>query len=188
MRDRGFWRGLPAIGVGLGLAACGTDHIGPGHYGTIYTTGLVAYATPKREMATDIRGPAPGQPEAIAARMRPPGWLPPFRFTTRPLPETPAGYRVILHFDPAAGAVSGERVCQGERSSDLNPPPQRMRIQAVFCAYDRLASEANGYTARPTSLDDPALLSTLDHLLATLLPPRNPVTEKFDSDCRFRPC
>ena len=179
-----------AILLVLCLAACGTDHIGPGHYGTIYTTGLVAYATPKREMMTEVRGPAPGEAEAIASRMRPPGWLPPFRFTTRPLPETPSGYRVILHFDPASAAVSGERVCQGERSADLNPPPndQKMRIQAVFCAHDRLASEANGYTDRPASLDDPAFRNTMDLLLATLMPPRNPVTEKFDSECRFRPC
>lgn len=174
----------------LGFASCGTDHIGPGHYGTIYTTGLVAYATPKGEMATEIRGNAPGSPEAVTFFMRPPGWLPRFRFTTRPGPETPAGYRVILHFDPAAGAVSGERVCLGERSPDLaqTPEGQKMRIQAVFCAHDRLASEANGYTDRPASLDDPAFRNTLDLLLATLLPPRNPVTERFDDGCRFRPC
>lgn len=179
-----------ALVVSLGLAACGTDHIGPGHYGTIYTTGLVAHATPKREMATEVRGNAPGSPEAVTFLMRPPGWLPPFRFTTRPDPETPAGYRVILHFDPAAAAVSGERVCQGERSPDLaeTPKDKKMRIQAVFCAYDRFASEANGYTDRPRSLDDPAFRNTLDLLLATLLPPRNPVTEKFDTICRGRPC
>ena len=179
-----------ALVVCLGLAACGTDHIGPGHYGTIYTTGLVAYATPQGEMATEVRGNAPGSPQAVTFLMRPPGWLPPFRFTTQPGPETPAGYRVILHFDPAAGAVAGERVCMGERSPDLaqTPQGQKMRIQAVFCAFDRLASEANGYTDRPASLDDPAFRNTLDLLLATLLPPRNPVTERFDSGCRFRPC
>lgn len=179
-----------AILAGLAPTACGTDHIGPGHYGTIYTTGLVAYATPKGEMATEVRGNAPGSPEAVTYFMRPPGWLPPFRFTTKPDPETPAGYRVILHFDPAWAAVSGERVCMGERSTDLaeTPKGQKMRIQAVFCVYDRLASEANGYTERPSSLDDPAFRNTLDLLLATLLPPRNPVTERFDATCRFRPC
>lgn len=171
----------------LGLAACGTDHIGPGYYGTIYTSGLVGYATPKGEMATEIRGNAPGPAEAIAARMRPPGWLAPFRFTTHPLPETPSGYRVVLHFDPAAGAVSGERVCRGERSPDIQPPPEQMRIQAVFCAGDRFASEANGYVARPQSLDDPRFLSVLDHLMATLLPLRNPDTER-DRGCWFLPC
>lgn len=184
------YRDCAAMLAASALMACGTDHIGPGHYGTIYTTGLVAYATPKGEMATEIRGNVPGTPEAVTFLMRPPGWLPPFRFTTRPGPETPAGYRVILHFDPASAAVSGERVCQGERSTDLVPPPKdrKMRIQAVFCAYDRLASEANGYTDRPASLDDPAFRNTLDLLLATLLPPRNPVTERFDAGCRFRPC
>lgn len=184
-------RACTAFLLGLAVAACGTDHIGPGHYGTIYTTGLVAYAVaPHREMTTEVRGSAPAEAEAIAARMRPPGWLAPFRFTTRPQPETQSGYRVILHFDPASAAVSGERVCLGERSPDLTPPPtdRKMRIQAVFCAYDRLASEANGYTDRPVSADDPAFLNTLDQLLATLMPPRNPVTEKFDSHCPFRSC
>jgi hypothetical protein len=179
---------LPMLAV-VGIAACADiDHIGPAHYSTLYSTGLVAYAVPKGEMTTEIRGDAPGGPEAVAAMLRPPGWLPPFRFATKPMPGTPSNYRVVLHFDPAAAAVGGESVCRGERSPDITPPPERTRVQAVFCVDDRLVSEANGYTARARSPAEPAFRGTLDHLMAALMPTRNPNFSRDDPRCGFRPC
>ena len=50
--------------------------------------------------------------------------------------------------------MSGERVCQGERSPDLaeTPKDKKMRIQAVFCAYDRAPAAVEADTAAVRTL------------------------------------
>ncbi len=177
----------------LALAGCaeGGTRVGPAELTTLYSSQTMAYAARGGELATEIRGyPFAGKgigDEQVAGALRSPAWHRPFRFTTKPNAETVTSYRLVLRFNPPAGPPTGERICAGEEPGGFAPAGEGLVAQGVLCANDRLASEARAYGGPVQSPADPAFQRTMNALLAELMPPLNPMTERNGS-CRGMVC
>jgi len=181
---------LPAAVV---LAGCvtGGSRVGPAELTSLYTSQTMAYAARGGELTTEIRGyPFSGQgiaAEQVASTLRAPAWHRQFRFTTLPNQETATSYRLVLRFNAPVGPPTGERICAGEEPGQFGPAGSGLVAQGVLCANDRLAAEARAYGGPVQSPSDPAFQSTMNALLAELMPPNNPMIERNGS-CRGRVC
>jgi hypothetical protein len=162
------------------VAGCADLFTGP----VIYPPDLSAYspAFPQwgatgGELAVEIHGVpfgSMGSPENLAQNMNPPSWLQVRSLTTRPGPQTPAAYRVVMAFSPAR-SLTGADLCRGDIPVQPNPnAAQRVTVTAAFCAFDRPFSHAIGSGPVGSGPASAEFRSLMSHLLAAILPIEQP--------------
>jgi hypothetical protein len=169
------------------LAACTqTTRVGSADLTTLYTSTTMGYAARGGELATEVRGNPFGTAydnERVVAALKSPGWHRSFRFTTRPNPETASSYRLILRFNPPPGGPVGDQLCRGQEWGNFAPGGGPIVAHGTLCADDRLASEVRAYGGPATSPEDPAFQTTMNAMLAELLPPVNRAIELNGDRC-----
>jgi len=159
------------------LAGCsGTaTRLGYADQTTLYTPDMIGYAAPKGELATVVRGNpfggSIGDPEAIAAAIKPPARYGQVRLTTRPGPGTPDNYRLVLIFDPPVGAPTGDLACNDAAASQGGTGGGPVRVQASFCIGGRLASQITGTGAPASDVNSPAFQDLMGQVMENMFPP-----------------
>lgn len=174
-------RTLTAAAAALSLVAgCAEVFNGP----VIYPPDLMAYhpsfpqwGAKAGELTVEIHGSPFSSVvsiETLAQNMQPPSWLRVPRLTTRPGPQTPASYRVVMAFSPARN-LSGHDLCRGEAPvMAAAPGTQRVTVNVAFCALERSYSQASGSGPVGSSPDSSEFRSLMTHLLAAILPIEQP--------------
>ncbi len=166
---------LAVAALTLGACAHGVTTIYGQDTASLYTPSLVAYATQSGTLYTIVRGnpfgPGPGNPEAIAASLQSPGWYPPFRFVTRPMPGSRTDARLVLIFNPVDRTSGDDETCRAPQLQQIRPGGGPVRLQAVFCIGSRYVSHVAVMGPPASSPQDPAFQEMMNETLASLLPP-----------------
>lgn len=164
-----------AAALALGACAHGVTTIYGQDQTPLYSPGLVPYATESGTLYTIVRGnpfgPGPGNPEAIAASLQSPGWYPPFRFVTRPMPGLRTDARLVLIFNPVDRTSGDDEACRTPQLQRIRPGGGPVRLQAAFCIGNRYVSHVAVMGPPASSPQDPAFHEMMNETLASLLPP-----------------
>ena len=185
---------LKSFAVVLGaswLAACADQVlVAPEpQFGVYYGPETVWYATKNGEMPSVIVGnpfslAKPDADRVVLDSLRLPLWFQPVRFVPHPIDSKPQGYRLVLFFNASLPGPGGDRACGDVTDVAVDPPGDRTRVTAVFCARDRFISEIDGW-APALGPDNRRFPTFLYEVLAGLLPAHNP----FDfPDCQNPLC
>lgn len=163
-------------GVGVGLAACAQDVVGPSYVGN-YDPGELRYVAGKGSLHTQVVGnPFATPPEeverAVTAAMYGAHAGPRVRFSPEADPRNPSPYRVVMVLNPAPGVAEGS-VCTSAASADA-AVGEPLRVVAAFCAGSDRETSVSGRVDGATGPDDPAFGALIRQMTAQLFPPRNP--------------
>ena len=172
-------RRLAAFTAALSLTGCaGQVQTSYGDMTALYGRSVVQHAGAAGAFPLVVHGaPFPdvaARPaaEAVARRMRLPGWHPPVPFALAPVAGAPSGdWRLVLVFN-SARPVSDADACGDLRSVPLVPPGAEVRVKAAFCTGGEMISEASG-SAPSGGPDSPQFQHLLDQIAATVFPERN---------------
>ena len=170
--------GLLVLAASVAALAGGTGtetRLGYSDQTTLYYPELVGQAATKGELPTVIRGNpfgnSLGDPQAIAAAIRPPARYSSVHLSTNPQLVSPDGYRLVLIFDPPVNAPSGDLACRDKDAAEGGNSAGPVRVQASFCIGNRLASQVTGTGAPASSPDAPAFQSLMGQVMEVMFPP-----------------
>lgn len=174
-------RQLAAFSAALSLIGCaGQVQTSYGDMTALYGRSTVQHAGAAGAFPLVVHGvPFPGvaarpAAEAVARRMRLPGWHPPVPFALAPVAGAPTGdWRLVLVFNPTRPVADA---CGDLRGIPLAPPRAEIQVKAAFCTGGEMVSEASG-GAPSGGPDSPQFQQLLDQIAATVFPERNRLIE-----------
>lgn len=173
--------GIAALGLaGAALGACtNATTVGNNDMSHLLSPALVAHATRSGELATTIYGnpfaPGPVNDATIAADLKSPPGVPPFRFTTRPGASADPNYRLVLAFDPPKSSYgSDDAACAPNAKSLLTggarPANGPTAVVATFCADTHFVSQTTLFGPASADSNSPAFRKLMSDTITYLFP------------------
>lgn len=158
------------------LSACADGAVGTAHLGT-YDPATLNYIASKGALYTQVIGnpfdaPKTDLDRSLTASMTGAHFGQTVRFSTERDPANRSPYRVVVLFNPGAGAAE-HNLCQDQ----AEPGPGsggRIHVVAALCAGDSRETSVAGRIPGASGPNDPTFRHLIRRMTAQLFPPRNP--------------